>query len=208
MFISFEGIDGSGKSTQLSLLRDWFEAKGRRVVCVREPGATVLSESIRSIVLSNRQTITPSAELLLFSAARVQLVEQIIEPALRQGDIVLCDRYVDSTTAYQGYGRNLPMEDVEACNKLATRGVMPSLTFVVDVPYEEAQLRMHFDPSTGELDRMERSGRAFYERVRAGYLALAAAETQRVRIIDGLGAPAAIHTAILAQLGGDRLAGE
>ena len=132
MFISFEGIDGSGKSTQLLLLRDVLEQAGSAVVTIREPGATLLSESIREILLSNKQTITSTAELLLFSAARTQLVEKVIEPALEQGTLILCDRYVDSTTAYQGYGRMLDMENVTTCNRIATRGVMPSVTFFID----------------------------------------------------------------------------
>jgi dTMP kinase len=200
MFISFEGIDGSGKSTQLTLLREWFEDRGHRVITVREPGATMLSESIREILLSNKQSITPTAELLLFSAARTQLVETVILPALDRGDIVLCDRYVDSTTAYQGYGRMLDLDEVRLCNRIATRGVMPTMTFFIDVPYDQAQQRMQFHPSTQEPDRMERSGRAFYERVRAGYLAISAAEPERCRVIDGLQARDAVHHAVLSQL--------
>ena len=164
MFVSFEGIDGSGKSTQLTLLRDWIEDRGIRSLTVREPGATTLSESIRGILLSNKQTVTPTAELLLFSAARAQLVEKVIIPALQKGEVVLCDRYVDSTTAYQGHGRMLDMEQVRVCNRLATQGVLPTLTFFIDVAYDEAQQRMHFTPAHGEPDRMERSGRDFFER--------------------------------------------
>jgi dTMP kinase len=197
MFISFEGIDGSGKSTQLTLLRAWLEEGGYRVVTVREPGATLLSESIREILLSNRQTITPTAELLLFSAARTQLVEKVIEPALAAGDVVLCDRYVDSTTAYQGYGRQLDLDAVELCNRLATQGVMPHVTFVIDVPYDEAQLRMHFHPATNEPDRMERSGRAFFERVRNGYLQIAAGHPQRVVVVNGVQERDEIHAEIV-----------
>lgn len=197
MFISFEGIDGSGKSTQLTLLREWLEERGHRTITVREPGATALSESIREILLSNRQSITPTAELLLFSAARVQLVENIIRPALGDGRIVLCDRYVDSTTAYQGYGRQLNMDDVYACNRLATLGVMPDVTLFIDVPYDQAQLRMQFHPAAGEPDRMERSGRAFFERVRAGYMEIAANEPVRCHVIDGVRERADIHGDIM-----------
>ena len=200
MFISFEGIDGSGKSTQLTLLREWFEERGHRVITVREPGATLLSESIREILLSNKQSISPTAELLLFSAARTQLVETVIQPALERGDIVLCDRYVDSTTAYQGYGRMLDMNEVQVCNRIATRGVMPTVTYFIDVPYDQAQQRMQFHPSQAEPDRMERSGRAFYERVRAGYLAIAAAEPERCRVVDGLQARDAVHAAVRSHL--------
>lgn len=196
MFISFEGIDGSGKSTQLLLLKEWLEVRGHRVLAIREPGATVLSEAIREILLSNKQSITSTVELLMFSAARSQLVERVIMPALERGEIILCDRFVDSTTAYQGYGRMLDMGDVQACNNIATRGVMPSVTFFIDVPYEEAQMRMHFHPASGEPDRMERAGRDFFERVRAGYHAIAAADATRFRIVDGMRDRADIHAEI------------
>jgi len=200
MFISFEGIDGSGKSTQLVILRELLEERGHTVVTIREPGATLLSESIREILLSTKQTITPTAELLLFSAARTQLVEKVIEPALRQGSIILCDRYVDSTTAYQGYGRGLDLESVQLCNRMATRGVMPTVTFFIDVAYEQAQQRMQFNPGAGEPDRMERSGRDFFERVRDGYLAIAADEPGRFVVINGLRERSEIHEEIVSTL--------
>jgi len=197
MFISFEGIDGSGKSTQLVLLREWFEQRGRSTITLREPGATDLSESIREILLSTKQSITPTAELLLFTAARAHLVETVISPAMERGEVVLCDRYVDSTTAYQGYGRRLNMDHVLLCNSLATRGVMPSLTFFIDVPYDEAQLRMHFHPSGTEPDRMEKSGREFFELVRSGYHAIAASEPLRFVVVDGVQDRSAIHAEIV-----------
>jgi len=200
MFISFEGIDGSGKSTQLMLLRDWLEGKGLSVLTIREPGATLLSEAIREILLSTKQTITPTAELLLFSAARTQLVEKVIEPSLEQGTFILCDRFVDSTTAYQGYGRMLNLEHVQACNRIATRGVMPSVTFFIDVAFDQAQQRMQFHPGLGEPDRMERSGREFFERVRDGYLAIADHEPNRFVVIDGLRERNDIHHDIVAHL--------
>jgi dTMP kinase len=200
MFISFEGIDGSGKSTQLVLLREWLEERGRTVVTIREPGATLLSESIREILLSTKQTITPTAELLLFSAARTQLVEKVIEPALAEGAFILCDRYVDSTTAYQGYGRMLDMDHVRTCNRIATRGVMPDVTFFIDVAYEQAQQRMQFNPAGGEPDRMERSGRAFYDRVRDGYLAIANEEPDRFVVVDGLRERSEIHADVVRAL--------
>ena len=200
MFISFEGIDGSGKSTQLMMLKEWLEERGRNVITVREPGATMLSESIRSILLSNKQTITPTAELLLFSAARTHLIETVIRPALERGDVVLCDRFVDSTTAYQGYGRQLDLEQVKLCNTLATQGVIPTVTFFIDVPYDEAQQRMQFHPSTGEPDRMERSGRDFFDRVRNGYLAIAAGDPKRFVIVNGVQARADIHKEVVSAL--------
>lgn len=198
MFISFEGIDGSGKSTQLTLLKEVLEAEGQTVLTIREPGATMLSESIREILLSNKQSITSTAELLLFSSARTQLVETIIEPALKEGKIILCDRYVDSTTAYQGYGRQLNMEQVRQCNAIATRGLLPHVTFFIDVAYERAQQRMQFTPGSSEPDRMERSGREFFERVRQGYLEIAALEPGRFVVIDGHRDRQQIHADIVS----------
>ncbi|MBU3678388.1 MAG: dTMP kinase [Candidatus Kapabacteria bacterium] len=198
MFISFEGIDGSGKSTQLNLLREWLEQLGRNVITIREPGATLLSESIREILLSTKQSITPTAELLLFSAARTQLVERVIEPALTAGSIILCDRYVDSTTAYQGFGRGLNMDQVAEISRIATRGVMPELTFFIDVRYEQAQQRMQFAEGAAEPDRMERAGGEFFNRVRDGYLAIAEAEPKRFVVIDGYRDRDAIHRDILS----------
>jgi dTMP kinase len=198
MFISFEGIDGSGKSTQLTLLRDVLEDRGLRTLTVREPGATVLSEEIRSILLSNKQSITSTAELLLFNAARAQLVERVIVPALERREIVLCDRYSDSTTAYQGYGRQLDLDEVRTCNNIATRGIMPRVTFFIDVPYEAAQQRMSFHTTSGGPDRMERSGPEFFDRVRAGYLEIAAAEPHRFHVIDGVRDRDVVHADIVA----------
>lgn len=200
MFISFEGIDGSGKSTQLLLLKELLELRGHRVVAVREPGATQLSESVREILLSNKHSIAPLAELMLFSAARAQLVETVIKPSLAQGDVVLCDRYVDSTTAYQGFGRMLDMEAVMQCNRIATANVMPAVTYFIDVPFDQAQQRMQFHPQSGEPDRMERSGREFFERVRQGYLHIAATQPQRCKVIDGVQEQAAVHAAVLSCL--------
>ncbi|NQW30922.1 MAG: dTMP kinase [Ignavibacteria bacterium] len=199
MFITFEGIDGSGKSTQLTMLREWLEAQNKSAIVVREPGATKLSEELRAILLSNKHTITSTAELLLFSAARTQLVEKVIRPALERGDIVLCDRYVDSTTAYQGYGRQLDMAEVEACNRIAVQGLMPVVTFFIDVPYEEAQQRMQFLVNSAEPDRMERSGKQFFDRVRQGYLTIAHQEPTRFVVVDGVRPAEAIHLDIIQQ---------
>jgi dTMP kinase len=196
MFVSFEGIDGSGKSTQLSMLRAVLEQEGHSVCVVREPGATVLSEDIRTLLLSNKHSISPISELLLFSAARAQLVEKVITPALQAHSIVLCDRYMDSTTAYQGFGRGLEAGAVQACNQIATAGVVPSLTFFIDVPFEQAQQRMQF--SAAEPDRMERAGAAFFERVRQGYHSIARTERHRFVVIDGMVDRHNIHQKILS----------
>ena len=156
--------------------------------------------TLSGILLSNIQTITPTVELLLFSAARTHLVESVIRPALEKGDVVLCDRFVDSTTAYQGFGRQVDLEQVRLCNSLATQGVMPTVTFFIDVPYDEAQLRMQFHPTLGEPDRMERSGREFFDRVRNGYLAIAADEPSRFAIVDGVQARADIHAEVVREM--------
>lgn len=198
MFISFEGIDGSGKSTQLMLLKSWFEERGRSVLTVREPGATLLSEEIREILLSNKQSITPTAELLLFNAARTQLVDTVIRPALDLNRVVLCDRFADSTTAYQGYGRKLDLDEVMKCNTLATHGVLPNVTFFIDVPYDEAQQRMQFHPASGEPDRMEKSGREFFDRVRGGYKAIAEREPERFVVVNGVQERSAIHAEVIS----------
>lgn len=198
MFVSFEGIDGSGKSTQITMLRSVLESQGITVCVVREPGATVLSEEIRTLLLSNKQNISSTSELLLFSAARAQLVEKVIRPALERGETVLCDRFVDSTTAYQGFGRMLDIQQVRTCNAIATYGVMPTLTYFIDVPYEQAQQRMQFGQLNNEPDRMERAGAEFYSRVREGYLAIATQEPQRFVVIDGLRDRNEIHNEILS----------
>lgn len=201
MLISFEGIDGSGKSTQIKLLGEWLEARSYKVITVREPGATILSENIRDILLHTRQSITPTAELLLFNAARAQLVQNVILPAIDGGAIVLCDRYTDSTTAYQGYGRGLNLRNVEECNRIGALAVYPVLTLFFDVPFEQAQLRITFQAGQHEHDRMERSGRGFFERVREGYLAIAAAEPARFHVIEGTKDRQAIHNEVCRIVG-------
>ena len=184
MFISFEGLDGCGKTTQINLLAEKLKSLAYDVVFVREPGGTIVSERIREILLDTKHLgMNQIAELLLFSAARAQLVNEVIKPALAQSKMVLCDRYVDSTTAYQGYGRGLRLGAVKTINAVATLGIMPQLTFMIDLPPEESKRRKH---ETGtDADRMELSGHAFYEQVRGGYFEMATAEPQRFKIIDG-----------------------
>jgi len=184
MFISFEGLDGCGKTTQINLLAEKLASLAYDVVFIREPGGTAISERIRDILLDTKhEGMNQITELLLFSAARAQLVNEVIKPALSGSKVVLSDRYVDSTTAYQGYGRGLRLGAVKTINTVATLGVMPHLTFIIDLPLDELALRKK---QTGtEADRMERSGRAFYERVRQGYLAMAEAEPGRFTVVDG-----------------------
>ena len=201
MFLSFEGIDGSGKSTQAARIVERLRADGRRVVTVREPGGTPLGEQIRTLLLDPAGDVTARAELLLFSAARAQLTERVIAPALAAGAIVVADRFFDSTTAYQGHGRGvLAPEAVDAFHALVTGGLAPDLTIIVDVDVATARRRRsgHVD------DRMEASDVAFHERVREGYHTLAARHPERVALLDGSG-PADEVTAEINQLVNRRL---
>ncbi|MBR9978800.1 MAG: dTMP kinase [Bacteroidetes bacterium] len=183
MFISFEGIDCSGKSTQIALLAESLRTRGYNVLIVREPGGTVISEHIRSMVLDlNHGEIDSHTELLLFSASRSQLVVERIEPFLADGGIVIADRFHDSTTAYQGYGRGLDIASIQEIHTVATHGIVPDLTFFLDISVEESLLRR--SQRAGEVDRMEASNTAFFTRVREGYHTIATS-APRVRIIDG-----------------------
>jgi len=192
MFITFEGIDYSGKSTQAKLLVERLEQGGRSVLFLREPGGTPISEKIRLLLLDTAHgDLTQLTEVLLFSASRSQLVSQVISPALTQGTIVICDRYADSTTAYQGYGRGIPLPSIEALNTIATSGLQPDLTILVDIPVEEVVVRQR--KAGASSDRMESAGAAFYERVREGYRILSAANPKRWCVVDGRGSVQEIH---------------
>lgn len=193
MFITFEGLDFSGKTTQARLLVDTLNdvfppTPPRHIVHVlREPGGTAISERIRDILLDKQHLeMSDMAELLLFSASRTQLVTEIIKPALQRGELCVCDRYYDSTTAYQGYGRGLNLDEVRTINRIATGGLSPDRTFFIDIPVDEIARRK---AAAGlPFDRMESAGREFYERVRDGYYAIAAAEPERVKRINGAAA--------------------
>lgn len=198
MFITFEGLDGSGKTTQARLLIDELKQYGRNVLFLREPGGTGISEKIRAILLDRENLeMTDLAELFLFSAARTQLVDEVIRPALEGGIIVVCDRFYDSTTAYQGYGRGLELDGVRRINSIATEKLAPDLTLILDIPVGEIPRRGR---SRQDADRMESSGGKFYERVRQGYFEIAAAEPHRCRIIDGLRTISEIQEDILAHV--------
>jgi dTMP kinase len=194
MFVTFEGIEGCGKSTQARLFRD---ALGGNAVLTREPGGTELGRRVRSLVLDHVDD-PPSTrtELLLFFADRAHHVAQVIRPALERGIAVVCDRYVDSTLAYQGYGRGVPLADIRALAAIATGGLVPDLTVLLDIPValglSRAALR------TGGHDRLESEAVAFHERVRAGYLEMAAAEPQRYVLIDGAGTPGEVAVRVRA----------
>ena len=189
LFISFEGPEGSGKSTQVARLKARLIEMGYDVVCVREPGGTATGEAIRDILQHDAagETIYPETETLLFAASRAQLVRGIITPALAEGTCVIADRFVDSTIAYQGYGRGFEPDDVMALNDFAVSGVMPGLTLLLDVTVEEgfARVATRNGERGHELDRMERAGKDFHERVRQGYLALAARWPERYVRVDG-----------------------
>lgn len=183
LFITFEGIEGSGKSTQIKAMADWLRKKGLRVVLTREPGGTPLASRIRSLLLDGRtKGITPTVELLLYEIARRDHVGKVIRPALERGAIVLCDRFTDATEAYQGYGRGLSPKIIDSFNRLATGGLRPDLTFLLDLPARTGLKRVK--KRGHRPDRLERESLRFHERVRRGYLARARREKRRFRIID------------------------
>lgn len=194
--LSFEGSEGCGKSTQIALLRARLEAEARAVVMLREPGGTELGESIRHLLQHAKEgaAMTPETELLLFAASRAQLVREKIRPLLESGTFVILDRFLDSTTVYQGIARGLPLESVRAINHFAIGGTLPQLTLVLDMDTATARQRIH--QAGRELDRIESQPQAFFEKVRQGYLALAEAEPARVKIIDASAAPEAVHESI------------
>lgn len=193
MLITFEGIDGSGKSTQARLLVAHADRQGWEPLPVREPGGTALSERVRALLLDPAAHITPRAELLLFSAARAQLVEETIRPALEAGRLVVADRFYDSTTAYQGVGRGLA-DSSWLCDfhAFVTGGLVPARTYLVDVPPDVAAARRGTD-----RDRMEEAGPAFFERVRQAYLRLAEAEPERILVLDGTRPVDELHASIV-----------
>ncbi|NNE69052.1 MAG: dTMP kinase [Rhodothermales bacterium] len=181
--VSFEGLDGSGKSTQAGLLAAWFRQQGLVVEMLREPGGTETSEHIRTLLLDPSQRIDPFAELLLFSAARAQLVSEKVRPLLEAGTVVICDRFFDSTTAYQGFGRELAEPAwLNAFHRQVTGGLVPHRTYLIDIEPDLARARRQ---ARSEEDRMEASGRAFYGRVAEGYRWLAESEPDRVFRLDG-----------------------
>lgn len=183
MFLTFEGVDWSGKSTQAALLAGWLVEEGRQVLLTREPGGTPVAEAVRDLVLHGHD-MTPWAEAALYAAARADHVEHAIRPALGRGEDVVCDRYIDSSVAYQGIGRGLGEERVRDLNLLVTRGLLPDRTFLVLLDPEEARRR-----GAGEPDRIEREGDDFWRRVDDGFRSLAAAFPERIVPLDGSRSP-------------------
>jgi dTMP kinase len=201
-FITFEGTEGSGKTTQISLLADRLRSMGHRVRTLREPGGTPIGEEIRHTLKHSpaNHAMTSEAELLLMNASRAQLVREVIRPALAAGEIVLCDRFYDSTTAYQGYGRQLDLQMVKHIIEVAVGETRPDLTLLFLVPHEVSEARRLARQPTLPLpfkrDRMEEADQSFFARVADGYQAIAAAELQRVRQFDATGEVATIQAAI------------
>ena len=186
LFITFEGGEGSGKSTQISALKKRLEAAGREVIETREPGGTPLGESIRNLLQHDEagEGMSAESELLLFSASRAQHVRELIAPALLAGKIVLCDRFLDSSAIYQGVARAIDAQQVKVINEFAVGLTKPDLTILIDLSPEVGLARVRAR-SNGEFDRMEQESLEFFQSVRAGYLDLAAAEPERFSVLDG-----------------------
>ena len=180
LFITFEGADGCGKTTQIKMLKDYLENSGYDVVLTREPGAKGLGEKVREILLNYDGEVSDRCESFLFLADRAQNIDTIVNPAVKAGKIVLCDRHIDSTVAYQGYGRGLDLERINMLNRLATDGKMPDLTLVFDIDVETSMQRVGKNK-----DRMESAGIEFHNKVRNGYLEIAKLNPERVKVIDG-----------------------
>ncbi len=196
MFITFEGPDGSGKSTQLRMLAAALREEGRDIVTTREPGGTEIGDQIRAVIMNMKnKAMDPRTELLLFNASRAQLVEELIRPSLAAGKIILCDRYADSTMAYQGYGHGLDKDELRRLLNFATGGLKPDLTLLFDIS-AEAGLKRRLS-NHDEWNRMDDYALQFHERVRGGFLELAAADPERWVVIDADRDPGVIHAEVL-----------
>jgi dTMP kinase len=213
LFITFEGTEGGGKSTQIQLLAQRLRDSGRAVRVLREPGGTPIGEEIRHTLKHSEvnHAMTPEAELLLMNASRAQLVREIIRPALASGEVILCDRFYDSTTAYQGYGRELNLEMVRSVIDFAVGDTRPHLTLLLQVPVAVSEERrrsrsagngLASSKPTPERDRMEEADRSFFERVEVGFQRIAEAEPARVKVIDGTRPVADVAEAVWRQVAG------
>ncbi len=195
LFITFEGADGCGKTTQIELLNKYLQQKGFKTLVTREPGAKGLGEKLREILLNYNGEVSPNCESFLFLADRAQHVDCVIKPALKDGVIVLCDRHTDSTVAYQGYGRQLDIEQIKKLNEIAVNGLKPDLTIVFDIDIETSMQRV------GKTkDRMESAGMDFFNRVRNGYLAIAKEEPNRVKVINSADTIERIHEKVVEEV--------
>jgi dTMP kinase len=193
MFVTFEGGEGAGKSTQVKKLAAWCSRQGIPCLVTREPGGTPLGQHLRSLLLESQTAIDKRAELLLYSADRAQHIGEVIVPALERGEVVLCDRFTDSTVAYQGYGRQLNLEWIEHLNTIATNGLAPDLTFWLNIPPEVGFARKN----SQDLDRLELGGIDFHRRIHAGFLALQKAHPMRILEINGTQTPERVFSQIL-----------
>lgn len=205
LFVTFEGIEGSGKTTQIRLAADYLRQRGIPCLETAEPGGTSLGRRLRELLLNRGpDAICPEAELLMFAAARAQHVREVILPALAAGKVVLCDRFTDATLVYQGYARGLDMEAVAFLNSFATRGRQPDLTILLDLPVEQglrrARERIALLAEGAKEDRFETEELSFHRRVREGYLLLAHQEAQRFRVVDAAGSIADLRDAVLFHL--------
>ena len=203
LFITFEGIEGCGKTTQIDLLTSFLKNIHRPFLLTREPGGTEVGEQIRQILLySENVGIEPMAELYLYAAARVQHLRQVISPALRDGKVVICDRFADATLAYQGYGRGLDLAWIEEIHARTMENVKPDLTFLLDLPVQEGLRRAlkRMEKHSVKEDRFEKEALDFHQRVREGYLMLARREPQRIIVLDGRKDEQTLHREILSHL--------
>jgi dTMP kinase len=194
-FLSLDGIDGTGKSTQARRLADWLRGRGWPVACCTDPGGTPVGDHLRALLLDHRHTIGPTTEALLFMASRAELVARVIEPALTRGMLVLSDRYLLATVAYQGYGAGLNVDDLWAAGLLAASHILPELTIVLDLPVEIAQARRG-----RSADRLESRAREFHERVRQGYLIEARRRPDSICVVDAAAGADAVHAAICKEV--------
>lgn len=197
LFITFEGIDGSGKSTQLNLCAEALQQAGHEVVITRNPGGTEFGQELRAILLHSRRQVFPLSELLLFIADRAQHMDEVVLPALAAGKVVLCDRHMDSTLAYQGYGRGLSHETIRELNQIAIQGKQPDLTLLFDA--EPAILAQRVN-KRGQADRLEGEKAEFHARVREGFLSLAEQEPERIQVFNALDSTEALHQQVMQTL--------
>lgn len=190
VFITFEGIDGAGKSTQITRLQTRLEATGQHVLWTREPGGTPIGDVIRELLLSaESESMVAKSEALLYAASRAQLVGEVIRPALEQGQIVVCDRFVDASIAYQGAGLGIGIELVREVNHFATGGLTPDLTFLFDLPVEESKVRVRKTRGAAAVDRIEQRDDEYFSTVRQAFLDIAAAQPERVKVLNALSSP-------------------
>jgi len=203
-FITFEGIEGSGKTTQIAKVAEFLRRQGHDVLTTREPGGCPIADAIREILLHPaNDALVDRAELLLYAAARAQHVAEVIQPALQAGQIVLCDRYTDATLAYQGYGRGLDLDLIEELNTLACADCRPNLTLVLDMPHEtglQRALQRNSDENMTAEGRFEQESLDFHQRIREGYLTLAKNNPQRMQVIDATGDPGEVSERLITCL--------